>query len=921
MEFAVSNVFRALAYLFIAVTGACMISGLAFAQAQLTPEQMRAINQLPPAQRQQAMGVLRQLQSKRESSSEVSSTSEKLTRPLRPEDLTDDTGLDVAASRRAEGRSRLIIDLIPLETLLPEDVVELKEDPVLTRITGTHYYELDEFGVLELPGLEKIPLLGLSDGTITRRLSAETDLRFFRISVTLLDSESVGAEALLPFGYDVFEPREFGFEPVTAGPVPPDYVLGPGDSIRVQLFGNVSGIYELEVSREGVLNLPQLGPITVAGLSFSEFRADLKNRVREMLIGTQVSISMGALRTIRVFVLGDANRPGSYVISSMSTISSALYRSGGISEVGTLRNIQLKRQGRTVATLDLYDLLLKGDTSGDVRLQPSDVIFVPPIGETVGVAGAVSRPAIYELRGHPTVMDVIALAGGMRPDAFPSGATLEHISEDRNRVILSVDLDSPDGANVPVAGGDVLLVPEVLAELNDSVTLAGFAQRPGPYQWRPGMRLTDLVASPLALRPGADSSYILIRRASQADRSVSVKSADLSAAFSDPKSVDNIELYPRDTVHVFGLAFGRQRVITPIMEELQLQARFGDPSNKVRVSGAVRAPGAYPLEPGMRISDLVRAGGSMGEQAFGLEAELTRFSVVDGERRAREIIDIDLRALLTGSEHEDLILTSHDHLRIDLLPDWNTDWSVTLEGEVRFPGEYQILRGETLRQVIGRAGGLTDYAFRDGAIFLRKSLKEREREQIEILARRMESDLATLSLETLDTTGAEALGVGQSLLDQLRNVEPVGRLVIGIDLLPQGAGNESTAHDIELQNGDRLLIPTMSQEITVIGETQHPTSHVYRPGLVRDDYIALSGGLTRKADKKLIYVVRASGAVISSSRSKWFGRGAKAEIRPGDTIVVPLETDRIRPLTFWTNVTQILYQSALAVAAIRTFNN
>jgi len=630
---------------------------------------------------------------------------------------------------------------------------------------------------------------------------------------------------------------------------------------------------------------------------------------------------MGALRTIRVFVLGDVNMPGSYVISSMSTISSALYRSGGISEVGTLRRIQLKRQGRTVATLDLYDLLLKGDTSGDVRLQPADVIFVPPIGETIGVAGAVSRPAIYELKGHATAGDVVALAGGLRSEAYPSGAKLEHISDDRNRVILSLNLDSPDGANVPVSGGDVLLIPEVLPELKGSVTLAGFAQRPGPYQWRPGMRLTDLIPSPIALRPGADSSYVLIRRASQTDRSVSVVSADLSVAFFDFESSENIELQPLDAVHVFGLAFGRQRVIAPIMEELQLQARFGDPLNEVQVSGEVRAPGAYPLESGMRISDLVRAGGSLGEQAFALEAELTRFSIVDGERRAREVIDIDLHALLGGNNQEDLILTAHDHLRIDLLPDWNTDWSATLEGEVRFPGEYQILRGETLRQLISRAGGLTDHAFREGAIFLRESLKDREREQMEILARRMESDLATLSLETLETTGAEALDIGQSLLDQLRTTEPVGRLVIDIEQLSQRVDSELIVQDIELKNGDRLLIPTRSQEVTVIGEAQHPTSHIFQPGLVRDDYVSLSGGLTRKADKKLIYVVRASGAVISSSQSRWFGRGKNTEMRPGDTIVVPLETDRIRPLTFWTNVTQILYQGAIAVAAIQTFSD
>lgn len=324
----------------------------------------------------------------------------------------------------------------------------------------------------------------------------------------------------------------------------------------------------------------------------------------------------------------------------------------------------------------------------------------------------------------------------------------------------------------------------------------------------------------------------------------------------------------------------------------------------------------------MRLSDLIRAGGSLAEQAFALEAELTRFAVIDSEYRAKEVKDIDLAAVLAGDDAHNVLLTAHDQLRIDLLPDWNSDWSVTLEGEVRFPGEYSILKGETVTQLIERAGGLTDQAFPEGAIFLRESLREREREQIEILARRMESDLATMSLENLDTTGAEALSIGQSLLDQLRTSEPVGRLVIDLELVARRAANgDNLVRDIELRNGDRLLVPTTSQEVTVIGEAQHPTSHIFQPGLARDDYIALSGGLTRKADRKLIYVVRASGAVISSSRSRWFSRAAATEIRPGDTIVVPLETDRIRPLTFWTNVTQILYQGAIAVAAVRTFNN
>ena len=408
---------------------------------------------------------------------------------------------------------------------------------------------------------------------------------------------------------------------------------------------------------------------------------------------------------------------------------------------------------------------------------------------------------------------------------------------------------------------------------------------------------------------------------SMIDRSIDVVSADLRTALQSPGSAEDILLQGRDSVHVFSLEYGRQRIIETILNELRLQSRFGSPYNEVSVDGEVRAPGQYPFEAGMRVSHLIRAGGSMREGAYARDAELTRFAVIDGEYRATEIIDVDLNAILRGDATADLELTAHDYLSISLVPDWNVNWTVILSGEIRFPGSYRVLQGETLSQLLTRAGGLTDHAFPQGAIFLRDALREREREQMDILAARMEADLTAMSLETLETTGTEALQTGRTLLEQLRNAEPVGRLVIDIEgITTRTDGDTSLIQDIELRDGDRLLVPVASQEVTVIGEAQQPTSHLYQPGLSRDDYIDLSGGLTRRADKKLIYVVRASGAVIASNQSKWFGRGGSTEIRPGDTVVVPLETDRIRPLTFWTNVTQILYQGAIAIAAVKSFD-
>ena len=880
-----------------------LLSVSALAQnIQLSPEQLMMLNQLPPAQRQEAMEALRGLNSQQQQSQQSIN-----------EAISEFTGLEVEDAEqeteevRAEARSRLVIGFDLPEEMSAAEKTEVEEDPIMQRLIGSRLFILDDNGILSLEGLASIPLLGLTEEDIQRRLEAETYLSKFVIDARILGQEPIGVEALEPFGYDIFEPRVGAMQSPASGPVPQDYVLGPGDTVRVQLFGNVNGIYEFEVSRDGVLNLPEIGPVTVAGLPFSEFRQDLHERVREMLIGTQVSVTMGQLRTIRVFVLGDVKQPGSYVVSGLATMSSALYQGGGISKIGTLRDVQLKRNGRVASRLDLYELLLNGDTSSDMRLQPGDVIFVPPIGNTVRVAGAVKRPAIYETKGQTSVAAIIRIAGGLTADAYAGGVQLERIDGDRKTV--AVDLSDDADANLLVRSGDTVLVPEVLPDLQETVVLSGHVYRPGNYEWRSGMRLTDLIRSTDELKPGVDTGYVLIRRERERGQPIQAVSANLAAALQAPASAANVKLEASDTVHVFSLALGRQRVVEPLVEELRLQSTVDSPAMEVEISGSVRAPGRYPLEPGMRISDLIRAGGNLSEAAHAYEAELTRYSANVNAAREISVVNVNLNAIREGDTSADLVLREHDYLIINRVPEWDTMWTVSLQGEVRFPGEYRVRRGETLAEVLQRAGGLTDKAFPEGAIFLRESLRKKESEQIEMLARRLEADLATLSLQSAAEGGTQTLDTGTALLEQLRNTEAVGRLVIDLD----------SQSGIELSDGDELLIPPHTQMVSVLGETQRNTSHLYDESLSRDDYINLSGGLTLRADERRIYVVRASGAVVTSRRSKWLGRGGRVDIRPGDTIVVPLDADRMRPMTFWTNVTQILYQGALAVAAIQTF--
>jgi polysaccharide export outer membrane protein len=396
-------------------------------------------------------------------------------------------------------------------------------------------------------------------------------------------------------------------------------------------------------------------------------------------------------------------------------------------------------------------------------------------------------------------------------------------------------------------------------------------------------------------------------------------SADLAAALQDPASPKNITLMPRDRLVVFDMESGRRQLLDPMLEEMRRQARIDQPSEIVRVDGRVKARGDYPLEPHMKVSDLLRAAGGLQDAAYGARAELTRYRIGDDMRRT-ELIDIDLSAILRGDEAADLLLQPFDFLNVKEVPEWSEQEQITLLGEVRFPGIYPIQRGETLRSVLDRAGGLSKLAFADGSVFTRKALKEREQLQLDRLADRLQTDLASAALQAAAANqgqAGQALTVGQSLLNQLKTTKAVGRLVIDVNKISSApVGSPS---DVVLRDGDLLMIPKQTQEVTVIGEVQSATSHFYRENLSRDDYIGLSGGVTRKADKGRIYVVRANGSVVSSESSGWFRGSGQLAMKPGDTIVVPLDTERMPSLPMWQAITGILYNLAIAAAAVNSF--
>ncbi|MEO1576738.1 MAG: polysaccharide biosynthesis/export family protein, partial [Pseudomonadota bacterium] len=353
-------------------------------------------------------------------------------------------------------------------------------------------------------------------------------------------------------------------------PAPKGYVVGPGDTVRLSLFGSRNSEYSLTISRDGVLTLPDVGPVNVTGMTFDALREDVSTRLTEQIIGVGVALSLEELRSIQVFVVGDVRNPGAHLMPASSTVLDALFRARGVSEGGSLRRIEVMRNQRRVGRLDLYELLLKGATRGDVSLRAGDVIFVPTVGDQVAVGGEVRRPAVYELNGERDVAAVLALAGGALPSAYLGQATIERFMADGRSTVVSFEV--PRAGQFDVRAGDFVSIDRVLADYNDVVWLKGYAERPGPVQMTPGMRLLDLIRSPAELKAGVDLDYVLIRREVGPERRVELASANLREALRNPGGPENVTLAARDQVYALALSGDRAEIIKPLIEEVQEQA-------------------------------------------------------------------------------------------------------------------------------------------------------------------------------------------------------------------------------------------------------------------------------------------------------------------------------------------------------------
>jgi protein involved in polysaccharide export with SLBB domain len=594
----------------------------------------------------------------------------------------------------------------------------------------------------------------------------------------------------------------------------------------------------------------------------------------------------------------------------------ALLQSGGLNEYGSLRNVTLKRKGSTDVVYDFYSLLLQGENPAVDSLLEGDVIFLPRVESRVSVGGQVVRPAVYELSGATKLKDTIELAGGFSSNAYRSDIQLVRVDQFGNKLLKSLSFVSD--ANFDVLDGDRITIGSSTDLKKNSIKLEGEVDRAGEYEWNAGIKLLDVVKNKSILSDSADLNYALIRRIDP-DGQVQILSFSPLELFKIDKKGLNFALYPKDLI-LFLPKFdfeARERAIRPFLKELEFNAEASVGTLAVSISGEVHFPGKYPMNSGMTVGDLIVAAGGLKESAFSLAAEISRVGVDFNKTDVEALVEHRLLESLLFEDSLNEQLQPGDVLSVKKIPSWQEDRVITLSGEVKFPGEYAIRKNEKIGEVLKRAGGLTHDSFARGAVFTRTALIEREEGQKEKLVQQLESDIATLSLSpTSGDSVQKANSVAESLLRRLKDSKSVGRLVIDLDA--QLAQSEAT--QITLRDGDKLHIPIMPSEISVMGEVQFPTSHLFQSGFSIDQYINLSGGYTQNADEGRMFVVKSNGAVLTKKGNGWFsGRESQKSIQPGDVIVVPINLQKGKWLETLTSSTQIVYQLAVTAAAVNSF--
>jgi protein involved in polysaccharide export with SLBB domain len=681
------------------------------------------------------------------------------------------------------------------------------------------------------------------------------------------------------FGSDMFSNRGLDTKQMSVDiPIGPDYILGVGDGLIINLWGGVSQSFSRAVDREGKIVLPEAGTIVVAGLSLERAQALVQGALSQQFRDAKVAVTIARLRTVRVYVVGDVQRPGAYDVSSLSTPLNALYAAGGPTSIGSLRVARHYRGKELIREVDLYDFLLRGVRPDTERIEDGDTILVSPVGRQVAVAGMVKRPAIYELKNETKLSDVLNDAGGVLVSASLTHITIERVGTQGHRTTLNLDL--PEGSTAEssrkvmdafaIEDGDRVNVAPILPYSERTIYVEGHVVRPGKFPYRDDMKLSDVIRSYQDLLPEPADRGVIIR----------LMPPDLRAEaidFNVPDVVagnEQIHLQPFDTIRVLG--------------------RYEADGPKVQVHGEVLHPGTYPLSRGMTMAQLVRMAGGFNRSALVDDADLASYDVKDGKQvlSRRDTIKIGEAVNNPGSS-ADVLLKPGDVLTIHQISGWDDiGSSVSLEGEVTYPGPYGIQEGERLSSVLKRAGGFRATAYPMGAVLVRNQVKELEDKSRNELIHQIETTSAGAklapSLSAQDDAATLQLLIQQqkAVVERLRSQPAIGRLVIKISA--DIASWEGTAADIELRRGDVLTIPKKPGFVLISGQVYNASAITFVPGKTAGWYLKRAGGSTEGGNMKEVLVIRANGLVVGRRSGEWYDSGVlETKLEPGDVVVVP----------------------------------
>jgi protein involved in polysaccharide export with SLBB domain len=697
-----------------------------------------------------------------------------------------------------------------------------------------------------------------------------------------------GQEKLRRFGSEVFTNRgdasamgvglTASAQPLDI-PLGPEYVLGPGDTLSINLWGGTTQSLTRPIDREGRVMLPESGELQVAGLPLEQAQSAIEGVLQRQFRNAHVAVTVARLRTVRIYVVGDVQRPGAYDLSSLASPVSALYAAGGPTATGSLRVVRHLRNDKLIGEVDLYDFLLHGVHKEDDRLEGGDTLLVPPAGTQIAVSGAVKRPAIYELRDEKTLAAVLDDAGGTTVAAALGRITVERIDANQQRETIGLNMSSGDVALAQAAisafevkDGDRVRVMPILPYSERVVYVEGHVPRPGRLPYHDGMRLGEVLHSYQDLLPEPAAQGEIVR----------LVEPDLHAETIDFDVPDvligntTLTLQPFDTIRVFG--------------------RYERDAPNVMVGGEVLRPGSYALSEGMTAAQLVRMAGGFKRDALLGNADLISYQVVNGVKVVGERRDLRIGdAVLKDDREADALLKPGDVLTVHQLTGWNDiGASITIQGEVGHPGSYGFEQGERLSDVLRRAGGFRETAYPEGAVLTRPEVRVLEEKSRDELIRQIETSSAAARMSSSVSSGgsdqASTMQViqqqQQQVLARLKSQPATGRLVIHIGSdIDSWAG---TAADIEVRSGDVLRVPKRPGFVLITGQVYNAAAITFAPGRAAGWYLQRAGGTTQIANRKEIFIIRANGSVVGRRSGDWYYRDVlSTRLDPGDVIVVP----------------------------------